>query len=483
MLKRRKQTIDFRQMVDEMPVNVMTCRLSDFVIDYVNQSTIETLSKIEHVLPIKAKDLVGASIDVFHKQPAHQRKLLSDHRNLPFKARITIGGEVLDLLVTAIMEGQRYVAPMLTWSLVTEKIKLEADQARLQQMVEMMPIAIMTCDLDMKVNYINRASVETLRGLQQHLPVKADALIGQSIDVFHRNPEHQRRILSDPANLPYRAKIKLGGETLALNVSAVRNHEGVYIGPMLNWSLETANQRMIDGVNDIVGSVTGSAGELRQTAERLVQASGRANAQSAAVAAATEELTSSVHEISRQATQAATVTQAAVKSAQAVASVVDSLHQSADKIGNVVKLIADIASQTNLLALNATIEAARAGDAGKGFAVVAGEVKSLATQTSKATDDISTQVETIQSDTESVVRAIREITATIETINEVTTAISAAVEEQNAATQEVARNIGDVASAAAETGDNAALVSTSAERLNQDADRLAGQVAQFAQTR
>jgi methyl-accepting chemotaxis protein len=83
-----------------MPVNVMTCRLGDFVIDYVNRSTVETLTKIEHVLPVKAANLIGTSIDVFHRNPQHQRQILSDPSRLPFKARITIGGEILDLLVT-----------------------------------------------------------------------------------------------------------------------------------------------------------------------------------------------------------------------------------------------------------------------------------------------------------------------------------------------------------------------------------------------
>ena len=151
MLKLRGSD-QFQKMVDDMPVNVMTCRKNDFVIDYVNKSTITTLSKIEYVLPVKAANLVGTSIDVFHKNPAHQRKLLADHRNLPWKARITVGGEILDLLVTAIMDGSQYVKPMLTWDLVTEQVKMEEEQARLRRMLDEMPIAIMTCDLDLKIN-------------------------------------------------------------------------------------------------------------------------------------------------------------------------------------------------------------------------------------------------------------------------------------------------------------------------------------------
>ncbi|HWA47082.1 MAG TPA: methyl-accepting chemotaxis protein [Dongiaceae bacterium] len=470
-------------MVDNMPVNVMTCRLGDFVIDYVNRSTVETLSKIEHVLPVKAAKLVGTSIDVFHKHPQHQRQILSDPKRLPFRARITIGGEILDLLVTAIMDGSRYVAPMLTWELVTEKVKLEEDQMRLRQVIDEMPIAIMTCDLDLKINYINKTSTETLRGLQNLLPVPVDKLMGQTIDIFHKNPAHQRKLLADPKNLPHKAKIKLGQETLDLRVSAIRDKDGKYQGPMLSWSVATANVKLADdfetSIKAVSQTVSAAAEEMQATARSLASSSERMASQSQAVAAATEQLSSSVSEISRQVTQASTVTHDAVASAHSADSLVSSLNASAEKIGDVVKLISDIASQTNLLALNATIEAARAGEAGKGFAVVASEVKSLATQTGKATEDIASQVQAIQSATGSVVAAIQQVTGKISSISEVTTAIGAAVEQQTAATQEVARNIQEVTAATGEAGQNSNMVLTAAGQLTQDSVTLSSKVDEF----
>jgi methyl-accepting chemotaxis protein len=469
----------FQQMVDDMPVNVMTCRLGDFVIDYANRSTIDTLQKIEHVLPVKAANLVGTSIDVFHKNPAHQRQILADPRRLPFRARITIGGEILDLLVTAIMDGSKYVAPMLTWELVTEKVRLENEQVRLRHMIDDLPLAVMTCDLDLKINYINKSSVETLRTLQNLLPVPADKMMGQTIDVFHKNPAHQRGMLQDGSRLPHKAKIKLGPETLDLRVSAVRDKEGKYQGPLLTWSVETANLALATSVKGIAQTVASAAEELQATARSLTSTSERVTQQSQTVAAATEELTGSVGEISRQATQASAVTRDAVASAQSADKLVGTLNVSAEKIGDVVKLIADIASQTNLLALNATIEAARAGEAGKGFAVVASEVKSLATQTGKATEEISGQVQAIQSATGSVVEAIRQVTTMIGSINEVTTAISAAVEEQNAATQEVARNIQEVTTAAGESGQHSQMVLKAAGELAQNSETLSTDVNQF----
>ena len=159
------------------------------------------------------------------------------------------------------------------------------------------------------------------------------------------------------------------------------------------------------------------------------------------MAAAAEELTASIGEISRQVAQSSKITGKAVEDAKRTDAIVQALAEGAEKIGAVVGLITDIASQTNLLALNATIEAARAGDAGKGFAVVASEVKNLANQTGRATEEIDAQITQIQSATQEAVEAIGGISATIEEVSTIATAIAAAVEQQGAATAEIARNV------------------------------------------
>jgi methyl-accepting chemotaxis protein len=166
------------------------------------------------------------------------------------------------------------------------------------------------------------------------------------------------------------------------------------------------------------------------------------------VAAAAEQLSASIAEISRQVAQSAKISGKAVDDAQRTDTIVRALAEGAQKIGDVVGLITSIAGQTNLLALNATIEAARAGDAGKGFAVVASEVKNLASQTAKATEEIGTQISQIQAATKDAVDAIGSITRTIEGISAIATTIASAVEEQGSATSEIARSVHQTAHAA-----------------------------------
>jgi methyl-accepting chemotaxis protein len=263
---------------------------------------------------------------------------------------------------------------------------------------------------------------------------------------------------------------------------------------------ETAVGDVIKAVSSAATELEASAGTLTNAAEstqRLTGAAASASEESASnvqsVAAATDEMTASVNEIGRQVLDSSRIAGEAVVQAERTDTRINELSQAAGRIGDVVKLITAIAEQTNLLALNATIEAARAGEAGRGFAIVASEVKALAQQTAKATEDISTQIASMQTATADSVGSIKEIGSTIGRISEIAGAIAAAVEEQGAATQEIARNVGqaakgtasvatnisDVNRGAAETGTASGRVLSSAQSLTGESNRLRTEVENF----
>jgi len=235
-------------------------------------------------------------------------------------------------------------------------------------------------------------------------------------------------------------------------------------------------------VKTMVQQVAGNADHMQSTAQTLTSVAEQTNLQSNTVSAASEELAVSVNEISRQITEANAVITTAVNGARKSEKMVADLVGAADKIGAVTQMINDIASQTNLLALNATIEAARAGEAGKGFAVVASEVKSLATQTGKATEEIEQQIKDIQESSQATATAIREIADIIVKVSEISTSISGAVEEQSAATREVSSNISGVTQAADETGRSSAAVLSVSQELAHQAAELEQRVDQFLVT-
>ncbi len=457
----------FEAMVDAMPVAAMLCDRADFRITYANKRSYELLEQIRHVIPVDPAKVVGETIDIFHKVPQRQRSMLADERNLPHSARIAVGSEWLDLNVVALRDGRgTYIGPLLTWSVVTAQVKAEAETKRLLQMIDRMPVNVMTCDpVDFTITYANATSIDTLRKLEAHLPIKAEQLIGSKIDIFHKNPGHQHRMVGTAHHLPHATDIKLGPETLRLAVSPMTGPDGTYLGPMVTWSIETANRQMAEKVRAAVQSVASSATQLTASVREMRGAAEETDHLASAAAGAAEEMSASIREIAQQMGRASTISQTAVADAGRSGEKVANLSRVTTRIVAIVDLIRSIAKQTNLLALNATIEAARAGSAGKGFAVVASEVKALANQTAKATEDIERQIGEIQTAMGETVHAIGQFGDTTHTLNEIAMAVSAAVEEQAAATGEVTQAAAGVSAASARNG-------IAAEQLLQVAEAL-----------
>jgi methyl-accepting chemotaxis protein len=574
----RLDSLEFvRASLDSVQTNIFLADTALTII-FANDRALKTLrgmeDEIRKVFKVAVDDIVGGSIHRFHKEPRGVERILRNPTALPHKADFTFGKITLQTRINGVYgAGQELLGYIVNWEDVTERRRVEAEQARLMSMLENSPTNVMLADRDCKITYVNPASLALLRRLERHLPVKADNVLGSSIDIFHKNPAYQRKLLSDPRNLPVQANINIGPETADLLVTAIYDQDKNYLGPMVTWDLVTEtleNERKIKEANDrerqqteelrvkvdsILGVVNaassgdltremtvkgadsvgqlgeglakffanlrGNVGKIAQTAQVLASSSheltsvsqqmasnaeetaAQANVASAAaeqvsknvatVSTGAEEMGASIKEIAKSANEAAKVATAAVNVAGKTNTIVAKLGESSAEIGNVIKVITSIAQQTNLLALNATIEAARAGEAGKGFAVVANEVKELAKQTAKATEDISRKIEAIQADTKGAVEAIAQIGKIINQINDIQNTIASAVEEQTATTGEISRNVSEaaqgsneiaqnisgVAQAARSTTEGASNTKSSADELSKIALDLQKLVSQF----
>jgi methyl-accepting chemotaxis protein len=306
--------------------------------------------------------------------------------------------------------------------------------------------------------------------------------LAQAVQVFKENGVERQRLEAE------QAAERAARERRARRMEELTRDFEAQVGQLAG-ALSAAATEM----DATAGSMSATAEKTNRQSMMVASAAEQASTNVQTVAAAAEELSSSISEIGRQVAQSNTIATRAVEDARRTDRTVQMLAEGAQKIGEVVTLIQDIAGQTNLLALNATIEAARAGEAGKGFAVVASEVKSLASQTGKATEEISSQIAHIQQATRDAVEAIRGIGETIGEISQIAATIASAVEEQGAATQEIARNVQEAArgthevtsnvagvkQTATETGAAASQVLGAAGQLSRQAEQLASEVSEF----
>jgi methyl-accepting chemotaxis protein len=288
--------------------------------------------------------------------------------------------------------------------------------------------------------------------------------MARAVQIFRESAQQVKAMESAQAGLKLKAE-----EDRKAAMSRVADGFEQAIGKIVE-AVSTASSE----IERAAGSLTKTADETQELTAAAASASDLSSANVQSAAAASEEMASSVTEIGRQVQQSETITHAAVRQAEQTNARISELSQSAGRIGEVVKMIAAVAEQTNLLALNATIEAARAGEAGRGFAVVASEVKALAAQTAKATEEIGTQITQMQSATQQSVSAIKEIGVTIGRISEISTAIAAAVQQQGAATQEITRNVQQAAQGAIQVGDSIAVVGRGAANTGTAAEQVHG---------
>ncbi|MGA2811958.1 MAG: methyl-accepting chemotaxis protein [Candidatus Acidiferrum sp.] len=588
-------------MIDNAPINVM-CADLDLHIRYMNQTSTRTMKQLQQYLPISVDQMIGHTIDVFHKNPEHQRQMLATDKHLPHNRVIQVGPESLNLLVSAVYDASRnYLGPMVTWEIVTQKLadekaKKESQERDQEQSANVAAVnrVLEAVGRAASANEAARATLDTVKdgfgwaygsywvmdGVENALKFAVES--GSVNEEFRRVTMEARfregeglsgrawknrdlffiedlAELKDCCRAPVakRAGVKSGvafpimlaGQVVAmmdffsletLHPSAERLEALRNVGRVVSSAVEriSATEReaklaaelkvKVDSILDVVraaarGDLTrevtvrgsdavGQMGEglsqfftdlrasvtniatnsqslaaaseelssnSQQMSANAEETSAQANVVSTAseqvnrnlqtVAAGTEEMSSSIKEISKNAGEAAKIATAAVKVAKETNATVAKLGESSAEIGQVIKVITTIAQQTNLLALNATIEAARAGESGKGFAVVANEVKELAKETAKATEDISRKIEAIQENTKEAVGAIGTITSIINQINEISTTIAASVDQQNVTTNEMARNVTEAANGAGEIVKNISGVAEAAQSTSHGA--------------
>lgn len=434
-----------------------------------------------------------------------------------------------------------------------------AEMARIFNMVENLPINVMYTDMDFNIRYINPASARTLARLEKYMPIKVSDMIGKSVDLFHKAPEHQRKLLSNPKNLPHRTIIQVGPEKLDLNASAIYDHNKNYVGAMVNWdiiterlenekNLKDAQDRereqaaylqsqvnsLLDSVNaaeagdltaevnvsgdDAIGQmgkglkaffsqlrgVLGSVIEAinQQTegskliAESSASMSQRTQTQTVTIQemnAAAEQLNLTVKQISSNAnqcrTQSSEASTLAKSGRETVEKAVASMHlieKSSEQIFDIIQVIGEIASQTNLLALNAAIEAARAGEHGLGFAVVADEVRKLAERSSQAAKEIAQLIkESSKRVTEGAQLSAKAGESLVSIVNSVTTAaegitkIAEATESQSSSTSQMMVAIQNFYKSIEDNASSAEELASSAEELGALASNLQSTVSRF----
>jgi len=455
--------------LDVLRANVMVAD-ADLNITYMNGSVVELMREAEAELKrdlpgFSVDKLIGSNIDVFHRNPTHQRGMLAKLQS-SHSATIRVGGRIFDLLVQPlVLEGTR-IGFVVEWADSRARLKNLDYASQIEALGR--SHAMVEFDPDGTIRDANENFLRIMGYAREEVAGRHHSIF---VDPGHRDTAEYRRFWDELRSGQFHAtqfrRIGKGGKEVWIEgaYNPIRGPDGQVVKVVKFATDITSQMALLNRLESMIGDVHGAVRRSNESAETATAAAGETFSAVQTVATSAEQLAGAAAEITESMARSRQATESAAEQTQAIGRTVESLAGAAQAMTGIVGLIRDVASQINLLALNATIEAARAGEAGKGFAVVAGEVKNLAIQAAKATEQITTEIERLQATSSEVADAVGTIREAVAVVRDSVAVTASAIEEQSAVTrtmsetmrhaagtvETVSSNIGEIVGAVAGT--------------------------------